>query len=76
MGPDGVIDGDDGVARRRAFVDEARHSTVLEGGLTSPAARALQERYVAGDFDVDQLGEEIRRRLAQRLAERPAQGGG
>lgn len=47
--------------RRRLAVDEARHSTELEGGRSDAAARALQERYVAGDLSVDELGEGIRR---------------
>lgn len=50
---------------RRRVVDQARHSTELEGGRTDPAARALQERYVAGEISADELVEQTRR-LVQR----------
>lgn len=45
---------------RAASVAEARHSSALEGGQSSPAARALQDRYIDGEFDVDELGRRTR----------------
>lgn len=45
---------------RAAAVAEARHSTEMEGGRSGPAARELQDRYVNGEFDVDELGRRTR----------------
>lgn len=42
-------------AARREGIDRARHSIEMEGGQVSDEARALQEAYVRGEFDVDEL---------------------
>jgi hypothetical protein len=55
---------------RAAWITEARHSTELEGRQSSPAARELQDRYIAGEFDVDEL-----RRRTQALYGLPPQPG-
>ena len=41
-------------AERRRSVDRARHSTEMEGGQSSPAARDVQEAYVRGDLTLDE----------------------
>jgi hypothetical protein len=33
----------------------ARHSTMLEGGRTPPEARAIQDQYVRGEIDGDEM---------------------
>lgn len=47
--------------RRRVEVDRARHSIEMEGGRVSDEVQQLQEAYVRGEFDVDEL---VRRGLA------------
>lgn len=47
-------------ARRRAIVDDARHSSALEGGRSSDAAHAAQDRWVAGEITYDELGDLVR----------------
>lgn len=42
-------------ARRRAIVEEARHSSEMEGGRSSEVDRALQEAYVRGELTLDQF---------------------
>jgi len=42
-------------ARRRRAVDQARHSTEMEGGRSSDANRDAQEAYVRGEIEIDQL---------------------
>ncbi len=49
-------------ARRRSAVDEARHSSEMEGGRSTPEGHADQEAYVAGEISVDQLVEQTRSR--------------
>lgn len=44
-------------ARRRRSVDRARHSTEMEGGQSSPAARELPEAYVRGDLTLEEYVE-------------------
>lgn len=42
-------------AQRAADAARVRHSTELEGGRSSDAARAIQEAYVRGEIDADEL---------------------
>jgi hypothetical protein len=42
-------------ARRRAAVESARHSTKLEGGRSDAEVHAIQERWVSGEIELDQL---------------------
>lgn len=42
-------------ARRRRAVDQARHSSEMEGLQSDPEGRALQERYVVGELSVTEL---------------------
>ncbi|WP_446719776.1 antitoxin VbhA family protein [Isoptericola sp. F-RaC21] len=46
---------DDERTRRTADVARVRHSTELEGGRSSDAARALQDAYARGEIDGDEL---------------------
>lgn len=41
--------------RRRHAVDNARHSTEMEGGRSSEDMRQAQEAYVRGEIDLDEL---------------------
>lgn len=41
-------------ARRRADIDYARHSTEMEGGQSSSAAREVQEAYVRGELTLEE----------------------
>lgn len=43
------------VERRRAIVADVRHSTALEGGGSSAAVHAIQDRWVAGEITLDEL---------------------
>lgn len=43
------------VSSRAATVASARHSPELEGRRSSAAARALQDAYIAGELDADEL---------------------
>jgi hypothetical protein len=49
------------VGGRRA-IEDARHSSVLEGSRSTDASRADQDAYVRGEIDVDQLGQRVRAR--------------
>jgi hypothetical protein len=51
-------------AQRAADAQRIRHSTELEGGRTDDAARAIQDMYVRGEID----GEELIRRTKAYLA--------
>ncbi len=51
-------------AQRAADAARIRHSTELEGGRTDDAARAIQDMYVRGEID----GEELIRRTKAYLA--------
>ncbi len=42
-------------ARRADDAARIRHSTELEGGRTSEAARAIQDQYVRGEIDAQEL---------------------
>jgi hypothetical protein len=44
------------VARRRAILDDVRHSTALEGGRSSDEVHAAQDRWAAGEITYDELG--------------------
>ena len=44
------------VARRRAILDDVRHSTDLEGGRSSDEVHAAQDRWAAGEITYDELG--------------------
>jgi uncharacterized membrane protein len=48
------------LARRAAQVAAVRHSTALEGGRSTDAARALQDQYAAGEITLEELGERTR----------------
>ncbi len=43
-------------SQRIAAVDSVRHSTELEHGRSTDAARALQDAFAAGDLDLEELG--------------------
>ncbi|MEV0287910.1 antitoxin VbhA family protein [Kribbella sp. NPDC050820] len=45
------------VTRRTGAVTSVRHSTALEGGRSTEAARALQDAYAAGEITLEELGE-------------------
>jgi len=47
-------------AARAATIASARHSTELEGRRSSPAARALQDAYIAGQLNADELVEQTK----------------
>lgn len=40
---------------RRWRIEQIRHSTELEGGRSNDAARAIQDRWVQGEIDEDEL---------------------
>ena len=42
-------------ARRADDAARIRHSTELEGGRTSDVARAIQDKYVRGEIDAEEL---------------------
>lgn len=42
-------------AHRRWLIDDARHSSAMEGARSSEATWALQERWVAGEIDLDEF---------------------
>ena len=42
-------------AQRAEDAQRIRHSTELEGGRTSDAARAIQDKYVRGEIDAEEL---------------------
>lgn len=48
------------VARRRRAVDNARHSTEMEGGRSSESMREAEEAYVRGELDLQDLIEHAR----------------
>ncbi|WP_421076966.1 antitoxin VbhA family protein [Microbacterium sp. IO18] len=47
-------------ARRRAIVEDARHSSALEGGRSSDQVHAAQDRWVAGEISYGELGDMVR----------------
>ncbi|HEY3514523.1 MAG TPA: antitoxin VbhA family protein [Kribbella sp.] len=47
-------------AQRAAQVASVRHSSALEGGRSTDAARALQDQYVAGEISIEELVERTR----------------
>ncbi|WP_329484166.1 antitoxin VbhA family protein [Kribbella sp. NBC_01484] len=47
---------------RAAVVASVRHSTELEGGRSTDFARELQEQWVEGRIDLDELGRRLCRR--------------
>jgi hypothetical protein len=47
-------------AERQARVERAMASVRLEGLEPTDAAKAILDRYVAGDLTVEEMGEEIR----------------
>lgn len=49
----GITD-DERAARRRA-VDEARHSIEMEGGRTDDDFRSVEEAFVRGEIEIDDL---------------------
>jgi hypothetical protein len=50
------------VEHRRRAVEDARHSSELEGSRSTDATRADQGAYVRGEIDVDELGQRVRAR--------------
>lgn len=42
-------------ARRAEDAQRIRHSTEMEGGRTTPKARAIQDAFVRGEIDADEL---------------------
>lgn len=56
-------------ARRQQRAEFVRVSTEMEGGQTSPAARAIQDRYVRGEITADELLELTREQVARELTE-------
>lgn len=42
-------------ARRRAIVEDARHSTALEGGRSTDEVHAIQDRWASGEITLDEL---------------------
>ncbi|MFB6726756.1 antitoxin VbhA family protein [Kribbella sp. NPDC056345] len=67
---DGMTEQESTREERAASIAEVRHSTALEGRRSTDAARALQDRYIDGEFGVDEL---VRR--GQRLYGLPPQPG-
>jgi hypothetical protein len=47
-------------AQRTAAVNSVRHSTELEHGRSTDAARALQDAFAAGDLTLEELGQRIK----------------
>lgn len=45
--------------QRRAIIADARHSTELEGGRSSDEARAIQDRWAAGNITLEEYGAQI-----------------
>ncbi len=48
--------------QRRRAINDARHTSELEGSSSTPATRADQDAYVRGEIDVAQLGARVRSR--------------
>lgn len=43
------------IEERRWSIEQVRHSTELEGGRSNDAARSIQDRWVRGEIDDDEL---------------------
>jgi len=67
-----VSDGDR--ERRRGAVVAARHSIEMEGGQVSGAARADQDRYVAGELSAEDLAVLVKERMYAECVPRPVVG--
>lgn len=48
--------------QRRRAIDDARHTSELEGSRSTEETRKDQDAYVRGDIDVTQLGARVRSR--------------
>lgn len=50
------------LARRERAVQDARHSSELEGSRSTPETRADQDAYRRGEIDVNECGARVRAR--------------
>ena len=60
---------------RRAVIAAARHSSEMEGGATTPAARAVQDAWVPGDLTLEEFRDRVQRNVTADGRPRPAAGG-
>lgn len=60
---------------RRAVIVAARHSSEMEGGQTTPAARAVQDAWVRGELSLEQFRDRVVRDVTADGRPRPAAGG-
>ncbi len=60
---------------RRAVIVAARHSSEMEGGQTTPAARAVQDAWVRGDLSLEEFRDRVVRNVTADGRPRPAAGG-
>ncbi len=60
---------------RRAVIASARHSSEMEGGRTTPAARAVQDAWVRGELSLEEFRDRVVRNVTVDGRPRPAAGG-
>ncbi len=60
---------------RRAVIVAARHSSEMEGGRTTPAARAVQDAWVRGELSLAQFRDRVVRDVTADGRPRLAAGG-
>jgi len=60
---------------RRAVIVAARHSSEMEGGRTTPAARAVQDAWVRGELSLAEFRDRVVRDVTADGRPRPAVGG-
>jgi len=60
---------------RRAVIVAARHSSEMEGGRTTPAARAVQDAWVRGELTLAEFRDRVARNVTADGRPRPAAGG-
>jgi len=60
---------------RRAVIVAARHSSEMEGGQTTPAARAVQDAWVRGELSLEEFRDRVVRDVTADGRPRLAAGG-
>ncbi len=60
---------------RRVVIVAARHSSEMEGGQTTAAARAVQDAWVRGELSLEQFRDRVVRDVTVDGRPRPAVGG-
>ncbi len=61
--------------RRRVVIEGARHSSEMEGGGTTPAARAVQDAWVRGELTLEEFIDRVSRNVTADGRPRPSRGG-